>query len=226
MMKCPECGTDNKDGAKFCKNCGNALNMVKMEPSYSSNNSNVKGDNKKLLLICGTIIICIAIIAAAFVMISNNGDNASNDAYNNVNEDLNNNSANLASDNSNDDTSNSVSEKNEPEVSSDIYVKYCDFYTGSSKSDKTYCSANIGTEHYGETYKIGVSYYRDGTRLNDGATATKTVDEEGFLHIYTSNAFEYYPDKATVDIYDAKGNFLTEETYYLETESGQQKFGH
>lgn len=215
-MICSKCGTANKDSAKFCKNCGSPLGPRTIEKTnLVSDNSSSAGDNKKLILICGTIIICIIIIAAAIILSSNNSARDSDsDAYNNVNSD------NAVSESSsNDGSSSSVSK-----TSSNIYINHCDFYTGSSATDKSYCSANIGTEHYGEKYKISVLYSDDGENLNDGATATKTVDEEGFLHIYTSNAFSVYPDKAIVTIYDAKGNFLTEETYYLEETSGQQRF--
>lgn len=216
-MICSKCGTANKDSAKFCKSCGSPLESIPIEKTkVVSDNSSSTGDNKKLILICGTIIVCIIIIAAAFVMISNN-NNVASDSNSNSNTDT------LSSDSSN---SNAKTISSDSSQSSDISIKFCDFYTGSSSTDKSYCSANIGTEHYGEKYKISVLYSDNGENLNDGATATKTVDEDGFLHIYTSNAFSVYPDKAIVTIYDAKGKFLTEETYYLEETSGQQKFGH
>lgn len=236
-MICPQCGMENKDSAKFCKNCGSPLksnsianNGVQSTPSSSSmgiNNqvNNAGKGNKNLILICATIIICIAIIAAAFVMISgNDGGSSDSDAYNNV--DSNSNNAVSDSSSSSSKVSSSSASESTGSQASDIYIKYCDFYTGSAKTDKSYCSANIGTEHYGEKYKISVQYSRNDANLNDGVSATKTVDEEGFLHIYTSNAFDVYPDKAVVTIYDAKGNYLTSDTFYLETTSGQQKFGH
>ena len=219
-MICPNCGTANADTAKFCKGCGNPLESKRPieNTNFTQNNHNSGGDNKRLVLICATVIICIAIIAAAFIMISGNNEDSSSD-YSTVQSVSNDKGV---SDSSSNVAVSSSSAKSIP----DINIKYCDFYTGSSLSDKSYCSANIGTEHYGEKYQIGVSYYNGGTKLNDGATATKKVDEEGFLHIYTSNAFDCYPDKATVDIYDINGNFLTEKTYYLEETSGQQKFDH
>lgn len=229
-MICSQCGMENKDSAKFCKNCGNPLtpkpapvNNVQSNPSYSNNAGSGDNSNKKLLLICVTLIICIAIVAAAFVLAFNGGNS---DSYNNA--DSGSNSA-VSDSSSNGASSSSASQQTSyknTSPSSDIYIKFCDFYTGSSSSDKSYCSANIGTEHTGEKYKISVLYSDNGRNLNDGATATKTVDEEGFLHIYTSNAFDVYPDKAIVDIYDANGNFLTEKTYHLEETSGQQKFDH
>ena len=117
-MICSECGTVNKDSAKFCKGCGNPLNPKNTKTKISSNNSNPTSGDKKLILICGTIIICLAIIAAAFVLISNNdGGSSDSNAYNSAN-------------------SVSTSENVGSDSSSNIHIKYCDFYTGSSLSDK------------------------------------------------------------------------------------------
>ena len=71
MVFCPDCGAENADSAKFCKNCGHALNAngpikdnyvnTGIDPSArvndnsnSSNsniNSNSKSDNKNLIII-------------------------------------------------------------------------------------------------------------------------------------------------------------------------------
>ena len=37
-MKCPECGSENKDGAVFCKICGTSL-TVKTSPDPNKSNS-------------------------------------------------------------------------------------------------------------------------------------------------------------------------------------------
>ena len=98
MVFCPDCGAENADSAKFCKNCGHALNANRpikdnyvntgIDPSArvndnsnSSNsniNSNSKSDNKNLIIICLTIVICALLIAGAMVMFSNS--NADNDS--------------------------------------------------------------------------------------------------------------------------------------------------
>ncbi len=31
-MKCPACGTDNRDGARFCRRCGAALTETPVPP--------------------------------------------------------------------------------------------------------------------------------------------------------------------------------------------------
>ena len=55
MMKCPKCETENQDGAKFCRSCGNPLEqkVVKHSNVLSSN------DNTKTIIIT---LIAIAII--------------------------------------------------------------------------------------------------------------------------------------------------------------------
>ena len=66
---CPDCGKENKEGAKFCKHCGASLN-VNVSQAPAQNISQPK-DNKNTLIICVTAIICVIIIAGAFVFLSN-----------------------------------------------------------------------------------------------------------------------------------------------------------
>lgn len=71
-MKCPNCGRENPDGAKFCKGCGGSLqsnsSSVSMSESKSSNNT---------LIICATILLAIIVIAGAFVLLNNGSDDSS-----------------------------------------------------------------------------------------------------------------------------------------------------
>ena len=71
-MKCPSCGKENNEGAKFCKHCGASLNN-NVCPAPAQNVSQPK-DNKNTLIICATAIICVIIIAGAFVFL-NSGNN-------------------------------------------------------------------------------------------------------------------------------------------------------
>jgi hypothetical protein len=72
-MKCPSCGKENNEGAKFCKHCGASLNVNVSQPINSQPKDNPK-DNKNTLIICATAIICVIIIAGAFVFL-NSGNN-------------------------------------------------------------------------------------------------------------------------------------------------------
>ena len=91
-MFCPDCGAENKDNAKFCKNCGASLNKaanqdntLKSKVADSDNaqkasqvSSNIpqnaakSSGNKNTLIICVTAIICVAIIAGAFILLNSN----------------------------------------------------------------------------------------------------------------------------------------------------------
>ncbi len=181
-------------------------NQISKHSDSGSSNSNPKKNNT--LIICLTVIICVAIVVGALIylnptILSNSDNNGLNDSSSQVSN--------------TDDTESSDS------VNS-VAIRYCDFYTGSSSSDKSYCSANIGTEHYGENYQISVLYSSNGSNLNDGNLVGKTVDDEGFLHISSSNAFLYYPDKAIVTVYDMDDNVLDQKTYYLNPVSGSQSY--
>ena len=242
-MICPNCGVENNDNANFCKNCASPLKestgIIQKDPKMelksssaadkkinkptdpievskiSKVDSNTSKENAKknnnTLIICITAIICVFIIAGALVYL--NPDILSQSDNTQINE-----SAQVS--NSNEAVTTEKTVNNVDSVS----IGFCDFYTGSTASDKSYCSANIGTQHYGETYQISVLYSREGSNLNDGNLVKKTVDDEGFLHVSSSNAFSYYPDKAIVTIYDMDNNVLDEETYYLDPVSGSQSY--
>ena len=156
MVFCPNCGAENADSAKFCKQCGHALganrpikdNYVNtgIDPSArpndnsnlsSSNNSNSKSDNKNLIIICLTIVICALLIAGAMVMFSSNNANDDSDALSDS-ASLNSDSVDNASDM---ETSTQAIQESYPTIQSGS------FSTGSSASDKTYCNVYVGSEH-------------------------------------------------------------------------------
>jgi len=208
--------SDNKIKKNIASN--NVSNTKKVDSSsIKANNSvyssSIQKNTKKnnTLIICITAIICVLIIAGALIYL--NPDILSQSDNTQINE-----SAQVS--NSND----AVTTEKAVNTVDSVSIGFCDFYTGSTASDKSYCSANIGTQHYGETYQISVLYSREGSNLNDGSLVKKTVDDEGFLHVSSSNAFSYYPDKAIVTIYDMDNNVLDEETYYLDPVSGSQSY--
>ena len=232
MVFCPNCGAENADSAKFCKNCGHVLganrpikdNYVNtgIDPSdrvndnsnLSSNNSNSKSDNKNLIIICLTIVICALLIAGAMVMFSNGNANDDSDALSD--------SASLNSDSvenvSSSETSAQATQENTPQIYSGS------FSTGSSASDKTYCNVYVGSEHAGEKVKISVLYSYNGYALNQGKIVPKTVSSDGYVKVASASALDYYPDDAYITLYDNDGNVLDTKEIYLNTNSGKQTF--
>ena len=233
MVFCPNCGAENADSAKFCKQCGHALSANRpikdnyvntgIDPSARandnnfssqvSNNSNSKSDNKNLIIICLTIVICAILIAGALVMFSNNNAN------DNDSTDILSDSASLNGSQVNDD--NSIETQTQ---ASSLEILGGSFSTGSSASDKTYCTVYVGSEHAGEKVKISVLYSNDGYALNQGKIVSKTVSSDGYVKVASANPLDYYPDDAYITLYDNDGNVVDTQEVYLSTSSGKQTF--
>ncbi len=118
-------------------------------------------------------------------------------------------------------TSSSASSSKTP---SSISILGGSFSTGSAESDKTYASINVGTAHAGENVIVQIWYSRDGATLNNGNMVPATVHSDGYLEISSADAYHYYPDYATINIYDSNSNLLTSQSVSLSPESGTQYF--
>ena len=234
MVFCPSCGFENKNSAKFCKNCGTPLMTDRpIKDNYvatgtdptarvdnsninnSNRNSNSGSDNKNLIIICLTVIICAILIAGALVLFSSNNSNDDSDILSD--------SASLNGTNSI-DVNESADVEPVKTAQSDMQILSGSFSTGSGKSDKTYCSVYVGEEYAGESVKISVLYSRDGSTLNQGNIVPKTVDSSGYVSVPSANAFKYYPDDAYITLYDSDGNVLDTQEVYLSPQSGKQTF--
>ena len=98
------------------------------------------------------------------------------------------------------------------------------FSTGSADEDKTYARINVGTSHAGENVIVQIFYSRDGNSLNNGNMVPATVHSDGYLEIASADAYLYYPDHATIKIYDSNSKLLTTKSVSLSPTSGTQTF--
>lgn len=98
------------------------------------------------------------------------------------------------------------------------------FSTGSGDEDKTYAKINVGTSHAGEDVIVQIYYSRDGSNLNNGNMVPATVHSDGYLEITSADAYEYYPDHATINIYDSNSKLLTTKSVSLMPAAGTQTF--
>lgn len=215
-MNCPNCGSENNDDAKFCKKCGSPL---KSEINHQKmiNSQNTASDNTTKYIIIALVVIAI-VLAGAFVYIYGFGSNQSND------------SQPQQVDVDDDDDSVQTNEQSEKTAQtsssspSSISILGGSFSTGSAESDKTYARINVGTAHAGEDVIVQILYSRDGNSLNNGNMVPATVHSDGYLEIASADAYHYYPDYATINIYDTNSNLLTTQSVSLSPTSGTQTF--
>ena len=98
------------------------------------------------------------------------------------------------------------------------------FSTGSAEADKTYARINVGTSHAGEDVIVQIFYSRNGNSLNHGNMVPATVHQDGYLEIASADAYHYYPDFATINIYDSNSKLLTTKSVSLSPSAGTQTF--
>ena len=62
-MRCPNCNSENNDGAKFCKKCGTPLNkkVVSHEKMINSMSNEKSGNNTTKYIIVALIIVAVAL---------------------------------------------------------------------------------------------------------------------------------------------------------------------
>ena len=324
MMKCPKCETENQDGAKFCRSCGNPLEqkVVKHSNVLSSN------DNTKTIIIT---LIAIAIIVLIGVGVYASGvftpdvplntqdfgafkadvpvgskfvvkDAATNNPktigmsyenkgkyrdeltfiiIGNVKPDINATEVKLVETDGNmkvyqylepdstgiccfadvdegdcqfeaigydldtvkrvaksfklvdlnklknnatelHETTSATTSSSSSSTPSSISILGGSFSTGSADEDKTYARINVGTKHAGENVIVQIWYSRDGNALNNGNMVPATVHSDGYLEISSADAYKYYPDHATINIYDSNSTLLTTQIFSLNPSAGSQ----
>lgn len=219
-MICPNCQSENADGAKFCKKCGtplaqHSINHGEMIQSMSANQS--KTDTTKIIII--VLAIVAIVLAGAFIYMY---------AFNAGANDASSNSA-PASQNSTPAESNPTATSSQPaqaspSTPSSITILGGSFSTGSAESDKTYARINVGTAHAGESVIVQIFYSRNGNALNHGNMVPATVHSDGYLEIASADAYHYYPDYATIKIYDSNSRLLTTRSVSLMPAAGTQTF--
>ena len=217
-MFCPNCNCENSDSAKFCKKCGTPLKKTMDHQSVinSINGEKSSKDDTTKIIIIALIIIAVA-LAGVFAYIGF-GNNASDSSQNQVQNN------NQPSVNNTDTQTAQPAQTTQAAPSQSMTIYGGTFSTGSGLSDKTYASIYVGPEHAGENVKIQIKYSRDGSSLNSGNMVPKTVDSSGYINVKSADAYKYYPDFATINIFDTSGNLLDTQSVSLIPESGTQSF--
>ena len=75
LMRCPNCNSENNEGAKFCKKCGTPLkNNTMSHESVINSVSGKSNDNTTKYIIIALIIVAV-VLAGAFIYIYGFGNN-------------------------------------------------------------------------------------------------------------------------------------------------------
>jgi len=217
-MRCPNCDSENNEGAKFCKKCGTPLKekTISHESMINSMSKDKSSDNTTKYIIVALIVVAV-VLAGAFVYLYGFGNNGSQDTSAPV---VDNDEASV--DNS-EPAQASQSSQSTPSTSS-MSIEGGSFSTGGGLNDKTYASIYVGPEHAGEKVKIQIFYSRDGSTLNNGNMVPKTVDSSGYIEVASADAYKYFPDYAEINLYDNSGNLLDTQSVSLSPEKGTQTF--
>lgn len=218
-MRCPNCDSENNEGAKFCKKCGTPLKKNTMSHESMINSMSDKSSDNTTKYIIVALIIVAVVLAGAFVYIYGfgNNDNKSQDT-----------SAPIIQNNDTDDasveqTKTTQTTQSTPATTS-MSILGGSFSTGGGLNDKTYASIYVGPEHAGEKVKIQIYYSRDGSDLNNGNMVPKTVGSSGYIEVASAEAYKYFPDFAEINLYDNSGNLLDTQSVSLSPEKGTQSF--
>lgn len=220
-MYCPNCNAENNDSAKFCKKCGTPLKKktISHESMINTINNEKSSGNDKTKYIIVALIIVAVVLAGVFAYLGlSNSDSGDTQAVDNTPQQVQNTTTQQST-----QASQPAQTAASPQTTA-MTIGGGSFTTGSSLSDKTYASIYVGPEHAGENIKIQILYSRDGSALNDGNMVPKTVGSDGYIEVASADSYKYYPDYATINIYDTSGNLLTTQSVSLSPESGTQSF--
>lgn len=226
-MKCPNCQSENSDTAKFCKKCGTALNTESAPNSHESmvksmNEHKSQNNNTKIIIVA--LVIVAVVLAGAFVYMFTSGNSASNSANHADSASQNTSKVDTSDDDEPATASKTSDSSSSKSSSSSMTIKGGSFSTGSADADKTYASINVGKEHAGESVIVQIFYSRDGNSLNNGNMVPAHVHDDGYLYITSADAYLYYPDYATIKLYDSNSNLLDTQSVSLAATSGTQTF--
>lgn len=224
-MKCSNCNAENSDGAKFCKKCGTPLEekTIKHDEIIKSVGKNkTESDNNTTKIIIIALTIVAVVLAGAFAYIYMSGDSNASDHNNNAGSASN--DVNKVDSNQQKNAASSNPQKTAQSQSTSMNIQGGSFSTGSAEEDKTYATIYVGKENAGKDVIVQIFYSRDGNSLNNGNMVPASVHSDGYLYITSADAYHYYPDYATIKLYDSNSNLLDTQSVSLSPTSGTQSF--
>lgn len=171
-----------------------------------------------LLIICVTIIICLALILTTYVVISDSNSDFGNII--NSNDANVSNSANAANDDSNNASS---SNENSQSTSNPGYIdkiNWASFYADGNPNTGEQVTMYVGSQYAYQSVQIAMDYIRDGESMHVAYYETYTVNADGTIFIPGGPALSKYPDACKISL-RSNGHEI-HYTCYLERRKGTQ----
>ncbi len=219
-MICPNCKSENSEGAKFCKKCGAPLKKTISHEKMINSMSADKSDNTTKIIIAALIVIAV-VLAGAFIYLQTSGDNASTQQSSDAASSI----SNITAESSEPAQATQTSSSSKPaQSSSNMKILGGSFSTGSELEDKTYAHIYVGPENAGKSVIVQIWYSRDGNTLNHGNMVPVTVDSSGYLDVSSADAYAYYPDFAVINLFDSNSKLMDTQSVSLSPSSGTQSF--
>ncbi|WP_407376989.1 zinc-ribbon domain-containing protein [Methanobrevibacter sp.] len=223
-MKCPNCQSENSDTAKFCKKCGTALSKKSINHEEMINSMGGKeksGDNNTKMIIIALAIVAV-VLAGTFAYMFMSGDSNTSGGATSIAPAAKN--TTKVNDNSEKTATTSPEKTAQSTPKTSMSILGGSFSTGSADADKTYAQIYVGKENAGTDVIVQIFYSRDGNSLNNGNMVPATVHSDGYLYITSADAYLYYPDYATIKLYDSNSNLMDTQSVSLSPTSGTQTF--
>ena len=219
-MICPNCKSENSEGAKFCKKCGAPLKKTISHEKMINSMSADKSDNTTKIIIAALIVIAV-VLAGAFIYLQTSGNNASTQQSSDAASSI----SNITAQSSEPAQATQTSSSSKPaQSSSNMKILGGSFSTGSELEDKTYAHIYVGPENAGKSVIVQIWYSRDGNTLNHGNMVPVTVDSSGYLDVSSADAYSYYPDFAEINLFDSNSKLMDTQSVSLSPSSGTQSF--
>jgi cytoskeletal protein RodZ len=190
--------------------------------SISGNQTKPKDDKTKIIIIA--LAILAVVLAGAFIYIYAFGGQGTSDSTSGSSNNAAQSSSQADQSPQTNDEKTATSQSSSSSSSSSMKILGGSFSTGSAEEDKTYAQIFVGKENAGKDVIVQIFYSRDGNSLNHGNMVPASVHSDGYLYITSADAYHYYPDYATIKLYDSGSNLIDTQSVSLSPTSGTQTF--
>ena len=225
-MKCSNCNCENSDTAKFCKKCGSPLDGKTIDHKTVidsiSGNKEKSNDTTKIIIIA--LAVLAVVLAGAFIYIYAFGNAGQDDSSSSSSNSAVVNKTPVSNEHEEKTATQTSSSAPSESSTSSMRIQGGSFSTGSAEEDKTYAQIYVGKENAGKSVIVQIFYSRDGNSLNHGNMVPANVHSDGYLYITSADAYHYYPDYATIKLYDSNSNLIDTQSVSLSPTSGTQTF--